>query len=394
MGRIRRFFTGLLTALLCIGLFLPPSARAADIYFTALNDNLTELTSETMPLWSGGALYVPYTVFVPNRNTIGVDLGITVSYNNRTRNIITLYTSRNINNTKILEFDLDAGTCTDEITGEALSARAIMRNGVPFLPLGVVCDFFGLTYSYTSLSFVPQGYLVRIKNNDVVLSDTDFIDAAGNLINQRLRKYTQSLSSAATTAPDTSPNPGTVVPEEPVSPTNIPTYLAVLGQSVDGLDSILNTLDGRGWKAVFFLTPRMLEEGDLVRRIQGTGHSVGILAQGGSAEETRQLLEQGNRTLEGVLHARTTLAYVPEDQRAALEQEGWVCWDETLLLSPSASVGPSTFASRTLRQLDSRSYTTYLTLEGGADGARVLSTLLNRLNSEHFILNIPMETRL
>ena len=67
--------------------------------------------------------------------------------------------------------------------------------------------------------------------------------------------------------------------------------------------------------------PLPLEEGDLVRRILGTGHSVGILAEG---EEVRPLLEQGSLALERAAQTRTTLAYVPAGQRAALEQEGFL----------------------------------------------------------------------
>ena len=70
----------------------------------------------------------------------------------------------------------------------------------------------------------------------------------------------------------------------------------------------------------------------------------------------------------------------------------WI--DETLLLSPDGSVSPSTFAARTLSRLEGRELTTYLTLEGGEDAARVLPTLLRRLTNDHFILGVPIETRL
>ena len=378
----------LLTLTLCLGaLSLPVSA--ADLYFTALNERVELLTSGSMPFWYGGSLYVPYSVFDKDLNTTQIDLGLNVSYNSRTRSTVTIYNLRQ----QMLTFDLNSGTCLNELTGETYDARAIMRNGKPYLPVATVCAFFGLSWSYTALSSIPDGYLVRITNGDVVLDDATFIDAAGNTLDARLQQYTQSLSSAATTP--TPSQPADPQPEEPISPNDIPTYLAVLGREGDGLRETLDALDSAGRYALFFLTPQVLEEeGDLVRRMLGSGHLVGVLAQGEGTDQTRALLERGTAALEAQAHTRTTLAYVPEGQQAALEGEGWVCWDETLLLSPDASVSPSTFASRALSRLEGRELATYLTLEGGEDAARVLPTLLRRLTNDHFILGVPLETRL
>lgn len=377
----------LLAVVLCLGLFLPLRVSAAGVYFTAINDSVAPLTSDTMPFWSGGVLYVPYTVFDAAHNSVGVDLGIISSYS-RTKNTVALY-----NTNQILIFDLNDGSCRDDLTGQSYDAQAIMRNGLPYLPVGTVCSFFGLTYTYSALPSISQGYLVRIKSSSVVLSDADFIDAAWDLINRRLKDYTQSLSSAATTSPGTGGTSSGSGQNE--SSGSVSTYLALTCSTTDGLNSALNTLDSQGVYAVFFLTPQLLEtEHDLVRRILGSGHSVGIWVQEASTAQSLRVLEQGNRTLEQLVHTRTTLAYAPEDQRAALEAEGWVCWDETLLLSPSSSVGPSSFADSTLRYLSGRGYATYLTLEGGSNGARVLPTLLRRLEEERFFFRIPMETSL
>ena len=136
------------------------------------------------------------------------------------------------------------------------------------------------------------------------------------------------------------------------------------------------------------------EEGDLVRRILGTGHSLGILAQRTGLEQTRALLEEGNQLLEALVRTRTTVACVPEGQQTALEREGWICWEETLALAPSDTVGANTFASNTLRRLEGRTRSTYLTMEGGENTARVLSSLLRQLENNSFVVTIPAETRL
>ena len=121
---------------------------------------------------------------------------------------------------------------------------------------------------------------------------------------------------------------------------------------------------------------------------------MGLLAQGADVSQTRRLLEDGAQALARTALTRTTLAYVPAEQRATLEGEGWVCWEETLALTPDDNVGASSFATSTMGRLSGRTRTTYLTLEGGANGARVLSALLRRLDRESFDLGIPMETRL
>ena len=370
-----------LAVILAVGMFQPMPAAAANLYFTGINDSVAPLTSSSMPYWSGGTLYVPYTVFDANQNGVGVSLGLYTSYNHRSH-IVTIFNLK-----QMLVFDLERGTCRDDMTGAAYDARAVMRYGKPYVPLYVVCSVFGLEYSYNQLSYISQGYLVRIKSADAVLDDGLFIDRARELINNRLRDYTQSLSPAETTP--TIP----VSPSEPpeVDGGNVATYLAFRCESADGLSAILNTLDGTGQYALFFLAPQVIEEeGGLVRRILGTGHSVGILAREGEEEA----LSRGRLALEELAHTRTTLAYVPDGARAGLEEQGWVCWKETLYLEPGDSVGGTAFAGTVLNRLGTRRRTVYLTLEGSGNTARVLSALLRQLSSNHYTVAVPVETRL
>lgn len=381
----KRMISLLLSLVLCGAVFVPPASSASStVYFTSINDNLRPLTADTMPTWSGGVLYVPYTVFLAQYNGGFKLVDVDYSYiHTSTTHKLTLYTLQ-----QMLTFDLKNGTCREEISGESYPAQAIMRNGIPYLPVVMVCNFFGLDFSYTAFS---QGYLVRINNDSVVLSDAKLIDAASNLINRYLREYNQSINPAPDTTTPTSP------PSEPdeSNTTNVSTYLAFLCKDGQGLDQILSALDSAGNQALFFFTPEALEqEDDLVRRILGTGHSVGILADGGTLDQTRALLEEGNRALEHLAYTRTTVAYVPDGQRELLELEGWVCWDQTMALSPSGTVGPNTFAVNTLNRLEGRTRTTYLTLEGGENTARILSALLRQLRYEHFVVYTPMETRL
>lgn len=384
MRKRRRIVQLLLAIVLVLGLSLTP-ASAATLYFTAVNDSVAPLTSDTMPFWSGGTLYVPYSIFDASLNKIGVGLGLYTNYNRDSRTV-TLFNLR-----QMLTFDLNSGTCRDDVTGTTYISRAIMRGGRPYLALNTVCSYFDLEYSYNQLPDVPQGFLVRIKSNDAVMSDADFIDAAKNVINNRLREYTQSLNPAESTDSGTSPS----TPPDPSGPTQAgkddsAAYLAFRCETGAGLTDMLDALQGSECCAIFFLTPQLLEEGDLVRRILGGGHSVGILADSG---EALPLLEQGGLALERAACARTTLAYAP-GQREGLEERGWVCWEETILLRPDDTVSPNSFASSVVRRLGKRDQAVYLTLEGGENTARVLPTLLRYLGRENYIVSIPMETML
>lgn len=387
MKHARQMIPKFLALILCLSLLIPVPVSAADLYFTSVNDRLLPLTSDTMPLWSGGLLYVPYNVF--SREVSGVDLDISTSYS-RDAGTVTFYRTR-----QILVFDLNTGTSRDDLTGEVYYAKAIIRNGKPYVPLNMVCNFFGLARSYTA---IEQGYLVRIKNNSVVLSDADFIEAASELIDRRVREYNQSLNpstdpSTPSVTPDPTPTP---VPEEPtVSTKDKRTYLAFRCSSSEQLEEILTILDGQGVFAMFFLTPEVMEEsGLLVQRILGTGHSIGLWADGNDLEHSRHLLEQGNRILELTAHTRTTVAYTSKSYHSTLEEEGWVCWSETLDLDPSDTVGANTFASNTLRRLSGRTGSVYLTIDADANAVRILSSLLRQLENNHFILSTPLETRL
>ena len=382
MKKKRRVLPLVLAVVLALSL---TPASAATLYFTAVNNTVAPLTSGTMPFWSGGTLYVPYTIFDASLNNVGVGLGLYTSYNRDSRTV-TLYNLR-----QMLTFDLNSGTCLDEVTGTTYISRAIMRGGRPYLALNTVCSHFDLEYSYNQLPDIPQGFLVRIKSSDTVMSDADFIDAAKNVINNRLREYTQGLNPAESTDPGTNPstqNPGgTTVPDKdgPAA------YLAFRCETAAGLTDILDALGESRRCAVFFLTPQLLEEGDLVRRILGGGHSVGILADGG---ETAHLLEQGGLALERAACARTTLTYAAAGQRERLEEHGWVCWQETVLLRPDDTVSANSFASSAVRRLGKQDKAVYLTLEGGENAARVLPALLRYLDRENYVVSIPVETML
>ena len=128
-------------ALLCA--LVLPAARAdtPTIYLMAENDRMLTLPLDAMPAWVGGVLYVPYLAF--DRTVTGVNLGVSYGQEHtESTYTFTLYSLRGT-----LVFDLNAGTCVDQLNGTSLDMRAVQRNGRVFLPLAGVCSFFGLNYT-------------------------------------------------------------------------------------------------------------------------------------------------------------------------------------------------------------------------------------------------------
>lgn len=369
---------------------LNTAQAAGNIYLTAVNENLLELTSDTMPTWSNGVLYVPYTVF--DGSYTGINLGISSSYS-RDEGTVTLYTLQ-----QMVVFDLNRGTCYNPLTEQTLSGKAIVRNGRPYVPVSAVCSFFGLSYSVID---IDEGYIVRIKSSGVVLSDYSFVDSAQNSIRNRIRDYNQANQSQPTPGvlPPTynpeEPDTDITVPDDPVDTDVIPTYLAFSCEDSQGLSEILDTLDSRNQRAIFFFDAQGLErEDDLIYRILGSGYSIGLIAQGRSASATHRLLEQANQTLSQVAYTRTSVVLVPESQRKDLEAEGWICWNETASAVPTQGVGVNTYANQVLKRISGNHTRVYLTLDASSETARVLPTLLRRLSEEGYGVSVPLETRL
>lgn len=369
---------------------LNTAQAAGNIYLTAVNENLLELTSDTMPTWSGGVLYVPYTVF--DGSYTGINLGISSSYS-RDEGTVTLYTLQ-----QMVVFDLNRGTCYNPLTEQTLSGKAILRNGRPYVPVAAVCSYFGLSYSVID---IDEGYIVRIKSSGVVLSDYSFVDSAQNSIRNRIRDYNQANQSQPTPGvlPPTynpeEPDTEITVPDDPVDTDIIPTYLAFSCEDSQGLSEILDTLDSRNQRAIFFFDAQGLErEDDLIFRILGSGYSIGLIAQGRSVSATHRLLEEANQTLSQVAYTRTSVVLVPENQRDALEEEGWICWNETASAVPTQGVGTNTYANQVLSRISGNYSRVYLTLDAGSETARVLPTLLRRLSEEGYGVSVPLETRL
>lgn len=274
---------GICLLILCMSLsFLGLFAQAdTTIYFTAINDTLLELSDDTMPFMESGIVYVPANTFYNNPT-----LKISYQYYRTTKELCVYSTDKD------LYFNMSTGETYDD-DGAKFASKAIYRNGQYYVPGAFVATYFGIGFSVISADLGP---IVRIKNEAAVLSDRDFASSAPSFMQYRYKQYLKTLEPEETASPSSTPTvttpPATVTPSTPtptlgpgvsVSP-QMPTYEDIsVYISFDGLSEtytpeILAALDNSGYKGIFYLTAEEIaENADLLRRIIGSGHSVGIM---------------------------------------------------------------------------------------------------------------------
>lgn len=283
MEKKLRRFAPLWMVLALLAVLLPGTGTASGngIYFTAANEQLMDLNAETMPFYSNGVLYVSSRVF--EGGEVGLSYG-----RNTTLGLATLYRQ---GSNQDLRFDL-AGQVAYDKQGNFYDGYAVEKGGVVFFPLKLVCRYFGLSWSENDTDIAP---LIRVKSGSVILSDSDFISAAANLMTLRYDEYQRSLGPQ-----DSRPSqPGTSEPEPSVP--EDPPFQAAEGQKVylvfDGGDArdILPALGEV--HATFLLTAEEMEDGDLLRALVGGGHEAALRVLSDSAEDAAEELRRGRNAM-------------------------------------------------------------------------------------------------
>ena len=237
----RKRLLSLLLSVLMICTLLPPRASAAPtLYFTAVNDRMCDLSDETIPFWQNGLLYVAgATVDGPD------DLGIRYSYNQE-KSVAILYKGQ-----RVLYCDLTAGTMENNRTGEQYVGSPIVRSGMVFFPITALAKIFDLKYSSTKIAY---GYLLRIRDDNAVLSDEYFIDAATDPIQKRYAQYERAHAAAESEQPETPPPVDT-----PTRRDDLTVYLLLPAAEEAALTQLLSTLENYQSHATLLLTPELLE---------------------------------------------------------------------------------------------------------------------------------------
>ena len=363
MTRGKRLLSLLLSVLMLCTLLPPRASAAPTLYFTAVNDRMCDLSDETMPFWQNGLLYVAgATVDGPD------DLGIRYSYNQE-KSVAILYKGQ-----RVLYCDLTAGTMENNRTGEQYAGSPIVRSGMVFFPITALAKMFDLKYSSTKIAY---GYLLRIRDDNAVLSDEYFIDAATDPIQKRYAQYERAHAAAE----QENETPAQV--ETPVRRDDLTVYLLLPAANGSMLTQLLSTLENYQSHATLLLTPELLESaGDGVRRAAATGNAVALCISAETTAEALAQIEQGNDALWHAASLRTRLVYLESADktlRAAVVGAGYC----PITINTSDFTRSGTHWADTALKWAGRSTSVrlYLGAESGVSSA--LGTALSRLRAEN-----------
>ena len=363
MTRRKRLLSLLLSVLMLCTLLPPRASAAPTLYFTAVNDRMCDLSDETMPFWQNGLLYVAgATVDGPD------DLGIRYSYNQE-KSVAILYTGQ-----RVLYCDLTAGTMENNRTGEQYAGSPIVRSGMVFFPITALAKMFDLKYSSTTIAY---GYLLRIRDDNAVLSDDYFIDAATDPIQTRYAQYERAHAAAE----QENETPAQV--ETPVRRDDLTVYLLLPAANGFMLTQLLSTLENYQSHATLLLTPELPESaGDGVRRAAATGNAVALRIDAATAAEALAQIERGNDALWRAASLRTRLVYLESADktlRAAVVGAGYC----PITINTSDFTRSGTHWADTALKWAGRSTSVrlYLGAESGVSSA--LGTALGRLRAEN-----------
>lgn len=363
----------LLSALTWQTFHLPQTLATSTIYFTSVNDKVLPLADNTMPVWINGQIYVPYTTF--DQHSTGTDHGITASQN-ASGTFVTLEGKKGI-----LTFDVKNGQCYDEVSKFSYPYQAVMRQGVAFLPVVGVCSFFDMTYTYQK---IDDGYLLRIKGENTVLTDTRFIDAAKSLFRSLLQDYL--AQKEAPPVVENLPTHEEEVVEEEEEEEPIPETPLVL--AVDMIDYNVNlpeTLSNRGISAIFFFHLEQIQnQGALIRRLIGLGHSIGIQSLEETLPEIIAELEECNTLFYQQARSITLIVRVPSPFHQDIQSLGYLPWQGGE--AQSLASYPTLITS--LPQGDA---VQYLTLEQTELTGQYWQSFYLMLEEYGFVLQIPQE---
>ena len=315
--RTKQFLLALLAAALALGAAIPVFASSGNVNLMAVNDTvLIEVTIDNMPRTAGGLLYVPYTML--SYLDTNINLGVNALYSTVERTVLVTDGQRGV------VFDTRANTAED-LSGNPVSARAMVRNNMAFVPIDWLCEYFGsISCTRTRTRY---GTLIRLTSSAAILSDESFVNAADNLLASSLNHYLASGGRGE--GEDPAPS-GSAAASKPPSGGEL--YLALRWGSEAA--ECAQLLEARGLRSLFLFTPAQLQEqDDLVRRLAGSGHTVGLALEGSDPGACLAQAAEGRRLLAAIARCPALVAAAPDldgEGQKTLAQAGFAVWSPTV----------------------------------------------------------------
>lgn len=366
-GWKKRLLAAALCALTLLGFAVPASGAGGTVYLMAVNEKVLDTTVENMPAVMGGVLYVPYTML--SIRDSGINLGVSALYSTTRRTLL-------VSNGQMgVVFDTQTNTAQD-LQGNPVAARAMVRNSMIFVPIDWLCSYFGtISCSRVRTSY---GTLIRVTNGAVVLRDPDFVDAASGQLEEKQRNYLASIASLPGTPAPTAGPPGPGPSGEPSTPPLQAEVLLALDWGEQGAEMTAQ-LEARGERALLlFPWDGLKDKDDAIRRAAAAGHTIGLLLTGETVEDCRIQGQEGRRLLAEIARCPALAASAPAldgEGREALAREGWALW------TPELSGERFRTAAALIGALDPRQ-PNRVELDCGPDGGAFLRSLLAALDRE------------
>jgi len=327
----KRILTFLLIAVLAITIFPFESRAAVTPYFVIVNETLLPFNESTMPFVSGGEVFVPITGVLNDIGVWGVgDADRDFARVFRDMRYVDLHTRPGM-------------TRTVNQDGIELDWPASRRVGRRFYaPLRQLSSFFGFTFQVEAIprEIIPerQMYAVRIVSGSVINAQTA-IGMNRNAIREAYLEHFAPPSPSEPPQPGGADTPPPDVPyqpppppvEEPQTYEDVTVHLSFYNLAAGSAEWILDLFDIQvesGFSVNFFVSAEdIFIDPGIMRRIAGTGHTLGIWLSQGTFEEYLEI----SRLLFDAAKMRTVMVSASEaasDAAMTMSQEnGLIFWD-------------------------------------------------------------------
>ena len=324
----KRIFTIFLALILAVT-FVPAQTQAAITpHFVIINETLLPFNESTMPIIVGSDIFIPVSVFR--------DLGVwQVGSDDEDR--LRVYRG----NRYVDFFTRPGETATINQDGIAMRWPPARRVGSRFyVPLRQVSDFFGLSFETLPIpsDIIPerQMYAVRIISTSVINGPSAVGMNRAAIRSAYLERFAPPPPPPVPPeippgeAPPADPPP--VIEELPPDYSDVTVHLSFRDVSAGGAYWILDLLDlqtEQGFNACFFINAEdIFIDPGLIRRISGTGHTIGIWLNEGTFEEYTRI----SALLFEAAKVRTVIISADEAAHTAMETaytHGLIFWEST-----------------------------------------------------------------
>ena len=276
----KAFAAALLSACVIIGLLPVVTKAAVTPYFVAVNNTVLPLDDSIMPYISGGEYFIPISVFAE----VGVD-----SFNPGNSDTIIMFNK----GTKTVFFYVLRGITEDQDGNLLTWPSAKKLSNRYYVPLRQVCTYFGLSYEIIEvpLDIIPneQMYAVRIISSSDAFNWRTFLGYNTQALKTVYNTYyTPPESTPPSPVVTGTESPPTIAPVElPPRYSDVTIYLSYYDLSAGNSERILQLVSvTQNYSACFFVSASEIAENpDLIRKIHGSGATIGIWLLEGTYEE-------------------------------------------------------------------------------------------------------------